>query len=122
MSSGAFIISKYESDIIANIRPIKIQPETLGLVVGSQTNTAPTGAAVGGLGSAQVSSGKRSLGVHARTITIKFDTAPTGYKQGGLIRLPILRKAMFDGIARGATGTYLEEAITVVGVSSEEIR
>jgi hypothetical protein len=121
MSSGSFILSKYESEIATNIRNIKVQPETLDLTIATVQNDPPAGAVVAGLGSAQVSQGRRSLGCNARTVTIKFDTAPDGYLQGGLIRLPLLTKAIAAVATKGATGTYLEEAITVVGVSPEKI-
>lgn len=123
MSAGATVLSKYQdTKLSTNIRPIRIQPETLALEINSVANAAPTGAQ-NAYPSAQVSSGKRSIGVNARTVTIKFSgTPPTGYKADSPITLPWLTATTFGAIDVGQTGTYLETAIVVLGTSAEKVR
>ena len=122
MSAGAFENGKYESNTLGTIHPIRTQPETKALVIDGNTNSYPTGDAV--LPSAQVSRGKRSLGINARTVTIKFPSAvPTGYKVGSPITLPWFADTVeFLGFKAGDTGTYLATAIEVVGTSAEKVR
>lgn len=119
MSAGAFTRSKYEDDagIVHNIR---IQPETLALVIGAQTNGAPAGAVTGRV-SAKVSGGRREIGLNARKVTVAFNegSAPDGYDPTGTIALPWLQVLSFASINRGATGTYLGAPITVVGKTPE---
>jgi hypothetical protein len=123
MSQGAFIIVNYESNKLGTIHPIRIQPETQTLTIGSTSNTAPAGTAV--LPSAQVSQGKRKKGLNARSVTFKFapGDAPTGYKEESPITLPWLQdNVAFNGAFAGQTGTYQGVAISVVGISNETAR
>lgn len=121
MSAGNFVIKRYQASIDpANYHPIRIQPETEALDIGGVTNAEPPGA-LNAYPSAQVSQGKRSLGLNARTVTVKFDGAgPATYKAQGTIRLPWLNATTFNAIVKGATGTYLGQPITVVGTSPEK--
>jgi len=120
MSSGAFKISKYSSTKTGLVHPIRIQPETLDLTLGGNSNDEPSGAVSSPI-SAQVSQGKRSLGLNARTVTVTWaGTPPTGYAAGGSITLPWLDEANFSTLVRGTTGTYLETACRVVGTSEEK--
>lgn len=120
MSAGAFEIRKYESTKTGQIHPIRVQPETLALVLDGNTNTEPAAALDSPL-SAQVSQGTRSLGLNARTVTITWvAAAPTGYKAGGSINLPWLAETGFDALSRGKTGTYLATAVRVVGTREEK--
>jgi len=121
MSAGPTIISRYECVATGQIHPIRIQPETAELVVDGDTNAPPAGAADTPV-SAQVSQGKRSLGVNARTVTIRFpDTAPTGYKVGSPIRLPWLTPFPTPAYAKGSTVTYLGSTGELVGTSEEKV-
>lgn len=121
MSAGAFTNTKYEASYAGEtIHPIRVQPETLALVINSVTNTAPTGAITNPI-SAMVGSNKRKLGLHAAMVSIKFTgTPPTGYQAGGILRLPLLRNAIKSEAIKGATGTYLSVAIEVVSTSTGE--
>lgn len=126
MSGGVFQRSVYETTAGA-FHNVKIQPETLALVIGANTNTAGVnGATPISRGSAKVSGSRRSLGIHTRMARIQFGSgatdAPTGYKPGGTIAIPILRPAMFNALAVGQTGTYLTKAVTVVGLTPEIIK
>ena len=122
MSSGAFVDSFYESNKLGSVHPIRVQPETIALELGGQANAAPDGAAAVGP-SAQVSKGKRSLGINARTVSIRLTAALTGYKSGSVITLPWLDPATYDAIVpKATTGTYLGTACKVVGVSDETVR
>jgi hypothetical protein len=124
MSAGAFSTSKYDSTATDLIHPIRVQPETLALQLGSTANAAPSGTAV--LPSAQVSRGKRSIGINARTVTIKFaaGSVPTGYKAESPITLPWLQEnAAFTGAVPGVTAvTYLGQTAILVGKSPEFTR
>jgi hypothetical protein len=119
MSSGAFLDSFYDSNKSGSVHPIRIQPETLALTLGGQANDAPDGASAV-VGSAVVSRGKRSRGLNARTVSIRFTAAKTDYKPGSIIRLPWLDPATFDAlIPKVTTGTYLATACIVVGTTPE---
>lgn len=120
MSSGPFLRSKYTLDS-GDIAPIRVQPETVALSIGGSANAAPTGATTT-QGSAVVSRGKRAKGINARTVTIVFDSPPTGYKADSPIRLPWLNPTTFTSLAVGATGTYLGASVTLVGKSPEQVR
>lgn len=118
--AGAFTLSKYETDL-DNVVPIKVQPETLAANIGA-ANAAPAGDSEAGFPSADVSRSKRSIGIHARTVSIKFTaTPPTGYAANSIYRIPILTKTVYEGISKGDTGTYLSVACQVVGKSPEFI-
>lgn len=120
MSAGVFVTKSYAASYAANTNhPIRVQPETLTLIIGGNTN----GDAIGAINnpiSAVTSRGKRQLGLRPRTVTFKFTgAAPEGYEDAGVITLPYLQTAGFDAITKGTTGTYLAAAITVVGKSAE---
>lgn len=124
MSSGAFVTSKYASSATATVHPIRVQPETLALQLGSTANAAPSGTAV--LPSAQVGRGKRSIGINARTVSIKFTAGnvPSGYKVESPITLPWLQEnSAFTSAVPGVTAvTYLGETAVLVGKSPEHTR
>lgn len=121
MSSGVFEIRKYQSTKTGQIHPIRVQPETLStLTLNSVANAEPAGALDSPI-SAQVSQGRRSLGLNARTVTIAWTAAPpTGYKAGGTITLPWLSETGFAAFAKGQTGTYLSTACRIVGTGEEK--
>jgi hypothetical protein len=121
MSSGVFqdVNYKLDNDTILTCR---CQPETAALVIGSDTNTPPTGTPVAGLGSVRVSGGNRQIGIKARSVTIKFTATKAGYKEGSSIRLPIFDPAMWDKLAKGQTGTYQSVACVVSSTPKPEIR
>lgn len=123
MSAGVFEVKSYAASYKANTNhPITVQPETLTLVIGGNTN----GDAIGAINnpiSAVISRGKRQFGLRPRTVTIKFTgDVPEGYEDAGVITLPYLQTAGFDDIVRGTTGTYLGKPIRVVGKSAEIAR
>lgn len=118
MSSGAFEISKYESNA-GNIYNVKVQPETLAASIGG-VNTAPA-AAVDQEVSARVGGGNRQIGIKCRSVSVRLTATLAGYKDGQILRVPILKKSVFDGINKGTTGTYLETACVVVGKNAERV-
>lgn len=121
MSSGSFADSFYASNELGTTHPIRVQPETIALVLGSQANTAPDGASAIGP-SAQVSRGKRSIGINARTVTIELTAALAGYLAGSKITLPWLAAGTFAAITpKVTTGTYLATACKVIGKSAEKV-
>jgi len=122
MSAGAFVDSFYSSNELGTTHPIRVQPETIALTLGGQANTAPSG--VGAIGpSAQVSKGKRAIGINARTVTIELTEALAGYQVGSTIRLPWLDDATFAALTPKVTvGTYLATECKLVGKSPETVR
>lgn len=126
MSAGNFVRVGYQATYnTAAIHPIRVQPETLLLSVtigGTATvNTAATGA-INTPAGVRVSSGRRSRGVNARLIRIRFSgEPPAGYQANSTITLPALNPALLNA-PNGATGTYLGQAIVVVGTSPEAAR
>lgn len=118
MSAGSFQRGRYEDDQ-GIIHRIRIQPETL---MGA-FNAVPAGALSPGVASAKMSLTRRSLGLRPRFITISFTgTVPDGYKTGGLLRVPILSKAVFDGITLDQTVTYLGQPAIVISKDSERVK
>lgn len=122
MSSGAFLDSFYISNELSSTHPIRVQPETVALELGGTANAAPAGTGAI-LPSAQVSRGKRSIGINARTVTIEFTATKSGYLAGSKITLPWLTFSTFAAIKpKVTTGTYQEVACKVVGKSPETVR
>lgn len=124
MSSGAFVQSFYTSSYTpSTVHPITVQPETLNLSIGGQTNASPGGPA-GSPISASVSRGKRAVGLNARTVTVRFDEGeePDDYLERAVITLPWLNPTTFAAIKRGDSGTYLGGGVKVVGISNETAR
>lgn len=119
MSAGKFTISKYETDD-GDIRPIRVQEETITMTIGGVANAAP-GGAVTDSGRVRVSGGNRRIGLKARNVTIAFNEegAPDGYKVDSPITLPILTEAVWDGITDGETVSYLGGTGRVLGKGRE---
>ena len=122
MSAGPFSNSFYLSSELGTVHPIRVQPETIALTLGGQANTAPSG--TGAIGpSAQVGGGKRSIGINARTVSIRLTADKDGYKAGSVIRLPWLANSTFAALTpKVTTGTYLSTACILVGKSPETVR
>lgn len=121
MSAGRFEIKAYQASYDADaVHPIRVQPETLTLSVGSDIN----GDAVGSINnpiSAQISNSRRGGNLRPRTVTIRWDEggAPAGYQDGGTIELPWLKRADFLGLQKGDPVTYLGGNATLVGKTPE---
>ena len=121
MSAGVFESTFYTSDD-GTVHPIRIQPETRGLTIGGQANSAPAGPADDNAGQVRVSGGKRTAGLTPRKIRVRFTgTQPTGYKPGSTVSIPVLIPAHFQAYRKPLyqTGTYLGAAVEVVGSSPE---
>lgn len=123
MSAGPFLRGFYETEV-GNIAPIRLQPETAALSLDGSTNAIPAGPSTAGFPSAQVSRGRRSIGVNARLVRVQFapGAAPTGYKEGVAIALPWFQADSFANLPTGATGTYLGSSVTLVGKTAESVR
>jgi len=125
MSAGALIDSLYESNT-SDLYNIRIQPETLSLTINTNANAAPTGSAPSNSPTARVGGGRRSFGVNARLVRIRFTgTLPPGYKMDGVIALPVLQLSVFNLYSKGQTGTYTlngtDYDVAVVGKTPEAI-
>lgn len=98
MSNGQFTRSRYIADYGAGtaIHPIRVQPETIELVVATNPNDPPTGAITNPI-SAVVSRGKRARGLRPRLIALQtpVTSPPTGMLPGGITLVPALNKAIY---------------------------
>lgn len=101
------------------IIPIRIQPETITTV-----NVAPTGALTANMPTAQVNKSKREYGIGARYITLRWKngTPPTDYKASGFIKVPILSKSVFDGLAKDSDFSYLGATAQIVSKTGESVK
>lgn len=116
MSAGRFERSFYESNA-NDIYPCRVQPETI-----TAFNPAAGGPANQPI-SAQMRGSRRSIGMHARYITLEWDGAPpAGYDDRTLQRVPILTPTAYDAINLNDTVTYLGATATVVGLNPEKRR
>lgn len=121
MSAGNFSREKYECDN-GDVCPVRIQPETATATFDGTTNEPPAGAVNMNM-FAKVNKGRREYGVGTRYITAEWDGAPPAdYAATGTIKIAVLGKATYDGIALLSAGTYLGANITVIGKSPENIR
>lgn len=120
MSAGEFVRAKYESNS-GRVYNIRIQPETQTLAINSVANASPSGPVTEEV-SAKVSGSKRSIGMNARTVTLEWATAPPAGYSDGIVRVVILQESTYDAITPGATGTYQDSAVIVVGKSPEVAR
>ena len=123
MSTGAFDLSFYTTDD-GNIMPITVQPETLAATFGGVANAGVAGPATGNFGSVSVGQGRRTNGVNARMVRIRWDDAgePDGYQPGGTVQIPALTPAAYAAATRGAAVAYNGGTGLVVGRSAETIR
>jgi len=121
MSAGQFTRTFYETDD-ANIVRLRVQPETLTADFGGTANDGATGPANAGFPSASLSRSRRGYGIHARYVTIAWDTAPTDYDERGLLSIHVPVKATFDAITLGSTVSYLGGTGEVVSKTPELIR
>lgn len=115
MSKGAFVSTRYYSNLDDAIRPIIVQPETLGLMIGGVSNTPAVGTPIGL--SPKVGANPRTLGLHSRMVYFTFSGGqlPAGYRVGGILGLPWLRSnTAFGSLFKGATGTYLGQPVSFV--------
>ena len=121
MSSGVFQTVGYLATYDTEVHPIRVQPETLAASINSVTNSAAATPITNQV-SALVSRGRRSLGLVARTVTLRSPATgqPTGYKADSITRIPALTEAFYNEAIRGRTCTYLGVAFTVVGRSPEK--
>lgn len=121
MSAGPFETGRYACQATGDIHPIRVQPETKSLSVNGVTNAYPTGEANSPV-SAQTSQSRRSLGINARSVTIKFPaTAPTGYKVGEPIRLPWFQAFPTPSFIKGQAVSYLGGTGELVGFEQEKV-
>nr|CRY96269.1 hypothetical protein [uncultured prokaryote] len=119
---GLFTSTAYQASDGVTKFQIKVQPETLELILNEITNDAPAGDATFDL-SVSVGGSRRKYGLHARLVRLKFTGAlPTGYAANQILTVPILQKAVYDGIKKNQTGTYLGVDVKVVGTTDEKAR
>lgn len=107
MSGGPFVRARYSTDTTA-IHPIRLQPETLEATFGTTENIQPT-APIDSQGAVSVRRGRRSYGIHARYVTVVFETdPPTGYLGGSPLKIPVPLLTVWQGINVGDSVTYLD--------------
>lgn len=118
MSQGRFTQTRYQSNQTARIYNIRVQPETLALVLDGTTNNPPSGEVTEAV-SARARGSRRQFGITARAVAVEFTGAlPDGYADEPLT-VPIMTPALYESVSIGTTGTYLGEAVRVVGLRPE---
>lgn len=123
MSAGAFENSFYEMSAENGgfVLRCRVQPETLAAEIAGTANAGVAGPATAP-GSATISQGRRTAGVNMRYVTLSWTgTKPTGY-DGDTVKIPVLDPAVFADWTLGATGTYLAQAVEVVGRVGETVK
>lgn len=121
MSAGQFESAFYTLNN-AGVARMRVQPETKALTVGGVANASAAGPATLPT-RARTSGSRRSLGIHARLVRVKFTGAPPdGYTEDGVIALPWFNPTTWAAIGEGDTGSYLGAAIEVVGTTPEKVR
>lgn len=121
MSAGTFQNARYVNDDGEDMR-IRVQPETLALVIGGVTNAGGTGTGTV-TGSVRTSQSRRAFGTKPRTVSFRFTAAaPAGYSGDPISNIPLLQEAIYDVATPLATGTYLGAAIEVISRSPESSR
>jgi len=126
MSAGTFEVGKYE-DNAGNIWECRVQPETKGLTLNSVANDYPTEAATADLPTLPINvTSRRKFGIKMRSVTVELTadgTAETADYEGTGTRftIPVFDPLVWDGYAKGQTGTYLGIACVFRGKSSEEV-
>jgi len=125
MSAGAYTRTKYAASYgsSTNVHPIRVQPETLAATIDGTANDPPS-ADISNPISASISRNRNSLGLRARIVILEAPATgqPTGYKPGGLTKIPALTQAFFNAAVKGATCTYLGASFEVVSKSDEIVR
>lgn len=124
MSSGAFSLVGYAADYGTGtaVHPIKVQPETLALVINGEANDGAATSTITNPISAIVSKSRRGYGLHPRLVSFRFTgTPPSGYLANQTYRLPLVNKDIAAEAVTGATGTYLTVAIQVVSNYAPEV-
>lgn len=119
MSSGSFVNSFYTSDS-SLIHPIKVQPETLAATIDATPNAGAAGPATSDI-SVSVSSSRRSIGLHPRTISVRLDSAPAGYS-GVNFTVPVPNPAVWTAAGKGSAVNYLGIVGTVTAKAPEVSR
>ena len=116
---GAFLSGKYQSQIDpTKIYGVRVQPETLSLVIASVANAFPTESITEVL-RAKVSKTRREYGQGVAKAYLEFtDALPEGY-DGEPVAVPLLTQAIRAVAVTDATGSYLGASVRVIGVSSE---
>lgn len=121
MSEGGFQRSKYLTNL-GTIHAIKVQPETLQLIIDGQINAPPAGD-IDRETTAWATGSRKRNGVTARKIGITWVTAPpTGYQVNEIIYIPVMTPTSFNQYLVGQTGSYLGADVEVVGRIEEQIR
>lgn len=121
MSAGEFRISRYQTNT-GILVPIKIQPETADATFGGVINLAQSGAAQPGWPSATVSSSRRGIGIHPRTVQVKMTAGmPASYLEKQSYSIPCLSESVWDGVAKGQAVGYQGGTGEVVSKTAENI-
>lgn len=121
MSAGQFERSFYATDN-GDIVKLRVQPETLSADFAGTANAGAVGPASAGFPSADVSSSRRSIGIHPRYVTCAWTTAPTGYDDRQVFDIVVPVKATWDAIVDGSAVTYAEGTAEVLNKTPELIR
>ena len=122
MSTGEFIISKYASNELNEVMPVRVQPETLLLFINGTVNAPPT-TDIGLPLFAQVGKNRSAYGVGPRSVTVKWTgTPPDGYKAGEALKIPVMTTTAYAQYTPGSLGNYLGSQVQVISRTPENVR
>lgn len=117
MSAGPFTDTFYSTDK-GGTGNIRLQPETLTFSLQGTPEVGPADQEA----SVRVQGSRRSFGIIARKVRVRFtSTVPTGYEPDSTLSIPILTQVAYAAITKGDTGTYLGQAIRVLGKTPEYV-
>ncbi len=117
MSAGAFTDTFYSTDKGGTCN-IRLQPETITFSLQGVPEVGPADQEA----SARVQGSRRSFGIIARKVRVRFTGAvPTGYEPGSVLSIPILTQTAYAAITKGDEGTYLGQPVRVLGKTPEYV-
>lgn len=116
MSAGEMLYTRYTDDN-GNIHPIRVQPETV-----TPWNPDVEQPATVGFGRVRISGSRRGIGTFARTVTLRAQTSPAGYRARSVTTLPVFTFEAWSALAADAEVAYLGQTWNVVGKRQEKIR
>ncbi len=119
---GIYTYSIYQDDEHSNYYRVKVQPETLSLVINSKQNTGSSGNAFD-YPPMKITGSRRKITSTPRKVILKWVAAtPSGYSSTGTIILPWLDAFGFTQFAVGSQGEYFGLPVEVKLKLSEQIR
>lgn len=119
---GSYTYAIYQDDQYSNYYRVKVQPETLSLVINSRQNLGSSGNAFDQNPMKIAGSRRKSTSTPRKVILKWVADPPSGYSRTGTIILPWLDAFGFTQFAVGSQGEYLGLPVEVKLKLNEQIR